>query len=268
MTLPTALNSWKALQAHYDSVGKNLKMTELFAADPSRFENFSATFGAPGSSPSILLDFSKNIITKETFDLLLNLAREANVEGWRSKMFAGDKINSTENRSVLHIALRNRSNEPILVDGVNVMGDVNRVLSQMEKISHEIRSGLWTGYSGKRITDIVNIGIGGSDLGPVMVTEALKPYAQDGLNVHFCSNVDGTHIAETVKHLNPETTLFIVASKTFTTIETITNATTAKSWFLEKAIDVCYYILFLYFNINGCFILACSRRQTLCCPLY
>ncbi|KAJ3213183.1 hypothetical protein HDU67_003198 [Dinochytrium kinnereticum] len=230
--------AWKAVQAHYDAVGKDLKIKELLASDPSRFTAFSASFTPPGgASPSILLDYSKNLVTKETLDILIGLAKAADVEGWRSRMFSGDKINTTENRAVLHIALRNQSNRPILVDGKDVTPDVNRVLAQMEETSNAIRSGSWLGYTGKRITDIVNIGIGGSDLGPVMVTEALKAYAQDGLNVHFISNVDGTHVAETVKKLDPETTLFIVASKTFTTIETITNATSAKEWFLKKAKD-------------------------------
>ncbi|KAJ3405646.1 hypothetical protein HDV05_006483 [Chytridiales sp. JEL 0842] len=240
--LPTHLSAWKALQAHYESTGKSLSMKDLFAKDPARFEQFSAKFSAAtaSSKTEILLDYSKNIITKDTLALLFNLAKETQVEEWRSRMFSGDKINTTENRAVLHVALRNRSNTPIIVDGKDVMPDVNRVLAQMEKTSNAIRSGEWKGYTGKRITDVVNIGIGGSDLGPVMVTEALKPYAQEGLRVHFCSNVDGTHIAEITKRLDPETTLFIVASKTFTTIETITNANSAKSWFLAKAKDTAH----------------------------
>ncbi|KAJ3105098.1 hypothetical protein HDU97_008502 [Phlyctochytrium planicorne] len=234
----TQTAAWKAVQAHYDAVGKNLSIKELLARDPSRFTSFSASYTPPnGSSPSILLDYSKNLITKETLDLLLGLAKAADVEGFRTRMFSGDKINTTENRAVLHIALRNRSNRPIVVDGKDVTPDVNRVLAQMEETSNAIRSGSWTGYTGKKITDVVNIGIGGSDLGPVMVTEALKSYAKDDLRVHFVSNVDGTHVAETVKTLDPETTLFIIASKTFTTIETITNATSAREWFLKKAKD-------------------------------
>ncbi|KAJ3278687.1 hypothetical protein HDU76_009794, partial [Blyttiomyces sp. JEL0837] len=188
-------------------------MKDLFASDPSRFTKFHATFSKPGSTdpnPSILLDYSKNIITEETFKLLINLIKESKMEDVRQQMFSGGKINTTENRAVLHVALRNLSNTPILVDGKDVMPDVTRVLSQMDKISNEIRSGTWKGYTGKPITDIVNIGIGGSDLGPVMVTEALKPYAQKGLNVHFVSNVDGTHVAEITKKLDQETTLFIV----------------------------------------------------------
>ncbi|KAJ3299720.1 hypothetical protein HK104_007451 [Borealophlyctis nickersoniae] len=234
----TQLASWKALQQHYDTVGKNLHLRTLFAEDNTRFDKFHVTFTPPNAPhPSLILDYSKNIITDETLKLLLDLVREAKVEEWRDRMFSGERINTTENRPVLHVALRNRSNRPILVDGKDVMPDVNRVLAQMERTSNAIRDGLWKGYTGRQITDIVNIGIGGSDLGPVMVTEALKKYAKEGLHVHFVSNIDGTHIAETVKNLDPETTLFIVASKTFTTIETITNAETAKQWFLEKAKD-------------------------------
>ncbi|ORY45662.1 glucose-6-phosphate isomerase [Rhizoclosmatium globosum] len=231
----TETAEWKALERHFAATGKNLKMTDLFAADAKRFDKFSTQF--VGRDGNILLDFSKNIATDETIALLLDLAKAQGVEQWRQKMFNGDKINTTEGRAVLHVALRNRSNRPIIVDGKDVMPDVNRVLDQMRDTSDAIRSGSWTGYTGKRITDIVNIGIGGSDLGPVMVTEALKPYAQEGLRVHFVSNVDGTHMAETLKRLNPETALFIVASKTFTTIETITNANSAKSWFLATAKD-------------------------------
>ncbi|KAJ3194786.1 hypothetical protein HK101_001905 [Irineochytrium annulatum] len=235
----TQTASWKALQAHYDSAGKDLSLKSLLSS-PTRFDDFSAAFTPPSNktgSPSILLDYSKNLITKDTLKLLLDLARESKVPEWRDRMYSGDKINTTEDRAVLHVALRNQSNTPISVDGKDVMPDVNRVLAQMEKTATAIRSGSWTGYSGKRITDVVNIGIGGSDLGPVMVTEALKPYSQKGLKVHFVSNVDGTHIAEATKELDPETTLFIIASKTFTTIETLTNANSAKRWFLEKAKD-------------------------------
>jgi glucose-6-phosphate isomerase len=176
-------------------------------------------------------------MTEQTLSLLLDLARQAELPAWIEKMFRGEKINFTEQRAVLHVALRNRSNEPIHVDGEDVMPRVNAVLQKMRQFSDVVRSGQWRGYSGKAIQDVVNIGIGGSDLGPVMVTEALRPYGQPGLNVHFVSNIDGTHIAETLKHLNPETTLFIVASKTFTTQETITNANTAKDWFLKTAND-------------------------------
>ncbi|KAJ3207264.1 hypothetical protein HDU83_002995 [Entophlyctis luteolus] len=235
----TTTPEWQALAAHYAAVGSSLRMTDLFAADPARFGVFSASFKGTGAN-TLLLDYSKNIVTKDTLALLLALARARGVEQWRDKMFNGAKINTTENRAVLHVALRNRSNRPILVDGKDVMPDVNRVLAQIKETATAIRSGSWTGYTGKEITDVVNIGIGGSDLGPVMVTEALKPYAKDGLRVHFVSNVDGTHMAETLKRLDPETSLFIVASKTFTTIETITNANSAKSWFLAKAGDVAH----------------------------
>ena len=183
-----------------------------------------------------MFDYSKNLINDEIDGGLLQLARNRGVEKMRDSMFAGEKINFTENRAVLHTALRNRSNRPILVDGKDVMPEVNQVLAKMEQFSNDIINGAWTGYTGKKMTDVVNIGIGGSDLGPVMVTEALKHY-QVGPNVHFVSNIDGTHLAETVSKLNPETTLFIIASKTFTTQETITNAESAKEWFLKKAND-------------------------------
>lgn len=224
----TSLASWKALQDHQKSIASK-HMRSLFAEDPERFKKFSIRFG------DILLDYSKNRIISETVPLLLNLAREVNLTQWIEKMFTGEKINSTEDRAVLHVALRNRSNTPILVDGKDVMPDVNRVLRQMRDFSTNVRNGEWKGFSGKVITDIVNIGIGGSDLGPVMVTEALKPYGKPGLRAHFVSNVDGTHIAETLKMISPETTLFIIASKTFTTQETLTNANTAKEWLLKSA---------------------------------
>ena len=230
MTILTDLKSWKALSEHYRKVSSR-HMRDLFAEDAQRFDRYSIAFG------DILLDYSKNRITSETVPLLLNLAREVNLEQWIQKMFSGQKINSTEDRAVLHIALRNRNNSPILVDGKDVMPDVNRVLAQMKEFSKKVRGGEWKGYSGKSITDIVNIGIGGSDLGPVMVTEALRPYSNPNLRAHFVSNVDGTHIAETLKAVNPETTLFIIASKTFTTQETLTNANTAKEWFLKSAKD-------------------------------
>ncbi len=222
--------AWKALAAHFPTI-QTTQMRELFARDPARFNNFHVRF------QDILLDFSKNRITDETFRLLVDLAEKSDLRGWTQKMFSGQKINTSENRAVLHVALRNRSNRPILVDGKDVMPEVNRVLAHMREFSEAVRSGKWTGYTGKRITDVVNIGIGGSDLGPVMVTEALKAYSKRDLHVHFVSNVDGTHIAETTRELNPETTLFIVASKTFTTQETITNANTARQWLLDKAKD-------------------------------
>ncbi|KAJ3147524.1 hypothetical protein HDU89_005347 [Geranomyces variabilis] len=238
MSSVTTSPAWKALQQHYDAHGKSFHLRELFAKDPARFDKFHTVFKPDGAShPSLFFDYSKNIITEETLRLLLTLIRDSKVEEWRDRMFRGEKINTTEDRAVLHVALRNQSNTPIKVDGKDVMPDVNRVLAQMKRTSDQIRSGEWKGYSGKRITDVVNIGIGGSDLGPYMVTEALKPYGHKELNVHYVSNVDGTHIAETLKKLNPETSLFIIASKTFTTIETITNATTAKTWFLETAKD-------------------------------
>ena len=219
------------LQKHYDTQ-KDVQMRDLFARDPQRFRKFSLEFDG------LLLDFSKNRITGETLNLLYALARDRDVPGWAKKMFTGGKINlTTENRAVLHIALRNRSNRPILVDGKDVMPEVNAVLAHMKDCSDKVRSGEWKGYTGKTITDFVNIGIGGSDLGPVMATEALKPYSKGGPRAHFVSNVDGTHIAETLKTLSPETTLFIVASKTFTTQETLTNAHSARDWFLAEAKD-------------------------------
>ncbi|MCB9051803.1 MAG: glucose-6-phosphate isomerase [Lewinellaceae bacterium] len=227
---PTQTKAWRKLDAHYQFL-KERHMKELFAEDPERFEKFSLKF------EDILFDYSKNRITKETMDLLLGLAEECGVRESIKKMFSGEKINETEGRAVLHVALRNRTQVPIKVDGKDVMPEVNAVLKQMESFSNKIVSGKWKGYTGKRITDIVNIGIGGSDLGPVMVTEALRPYWQPGMNVHFVSNVDGTHIAETLKRVNPETALFIIASKTFTTQETMTNAHTARRWFLEHAKD-------------------------------
>lgn len=225
---PTKTLAVKKLGAHFDQV-KDLQMRDLFAQNPHRFKQFSLQF------EEILVDFSKNRITEETLDLLIALASEMNVPQAVEQMFMGEKINATENRSVLHIALRNRSNLPIYVDGQDVMPEVNAVLDRMESFSNSVLEGTWLGYSGKKITDIVNIGIGGSDLGPVMVTEALKPYWQQGMTPHFVSNIDGTHIVETLKTLNPETTLFMVASKTFTTQETMTNAHTARQWFLQSA---------------------------------
>ncbi|KAI9313791.1 glucose-6-phosphate isomerase [Dichotomocladium elegans] len=236
MVLANRLNAWNKLQEHYDQVGQNIVMKDLFAQDPERFTRFSRSF--TGTDSSILLDFSKNRITEETLGLLIELAKEANVEEMRKKMFTGEHINFTENRAVLHVALRNLSNTPIYDNGEDVMPEVCEVLDHMKEFSEAIRSGEWKGYTGKAITDVVNIGIGGSDLGPVMVTEALKVYAQDGLRVHFVSNIDGTHLAEVIKHADPETTLFIIASKTFTTQETITNATSAKEWFLSTAKDI------------------------------
>ena len=229
MSTTTNSAAWNNLQNHYDTQ-KDVQMRDLFAQDPERFKKFSLDL------EGLLLDFSKNRITGETLGLLQALAKERDVTGWTQKMFTGEKINITENRAVLHIALRNRTNRPILVDGKDVMPEVNAVLDHMDKFSRAIRSGQWKGYTGKPITDFVNIGIGGSDLGPVMVTEALKRYA-DGPKAHFVSNVDGTQIVETLKGLSPETTLFIVASKTFTTQETLTNALSARNWLLAAARD-------------------------------
>jgi glucose-6-phosphate isomerase len=222
--------AWKALEDHHREIAP-VHMRDMFRDDPERFERFSLRF------KDILLDYSKNRITQETVRLLLDLANQANLKDWVDRTFNGEKINITEDRAVLHIALRNRSNRPIIVDGEDVMPGVNAVLAHMREFTESIRSGEWKGYTGKPITDVVNIGIGGSDLGPVMATEALKPYSKPGLRVHFVSNVDGTHIAETLKKIDPETSLFIVASKTFTTQETLTNAQTAKDWFLKTAKD-------------------------------
>ena len=227
---PTGTASWQKLIEHYDRI-RSTHMKDLFAADPERFNKFSLRFN------DMLVDYSKNRITGETIRLLIELAREVDLADAIEKMFTGDTINQTENRAVLHTALRNRANRPVLLDGRDVMPEVNAVLEKMKAFSESVRSGDWKGFTGKKITDVVNIGIGGSDLGPVMVTECLRPYALDGLAVHFVSNVDGTQIVETLKRLNPETTLFMVASKTFTTQETMLNALRAREWFLAYARD-------------------------------
>ncbi|KAL1500982.1 hypothetical protein ABEB36_006392 [Hypothenemus hampei] len=226
---------WQKIQDYYNSKGKNLVIKDLFAQDPARFEKFSLILPTPADG-DILLDYSKNRIDKDGLGLLFQLAKERNVEQARDAMFAGEKINFTEDRAVLHIALRNRSNKPILVNGKDVTPDVNSVLEHMKQFTNSVLSGQWRGYSGKQITDVVNIGIGGSDLGPLMVTEALKPFGT-GLRVHFVSNIDGTHLVEVLRKVDSDTILFIIASKTFTTQETITNATTAKEWFLSYAKD-------------------------------
>ncbi|CAB9506397.1 Glucose-6-phosphate isomerase [Seminavis robusta] len=218
--------AWKALEAHYEAT-KDTQMKELFKSDPERFSKLSLKF------EDILFDYSKNRVTEETMDLLYKLAEQQNVKGLAEKMFSGEKINATEDRAVLHVALRNQSNSPILVDGKDVMPDVNETLARIKAFTESVRSGEWKGQTGKSIAAVVNIGIGGSDLGPVMVTEALKPYTKRDLAMHFCSNVDGTHIAEILKLCDPETTLILVASKTFTTQETMTNAMTAKKWLLD-----------------------------------
>jgi len=225
---PTKTKSWKKLKEHY-RVMKNRYMVDLFRQDPKRFSSFSIRF------EDVLVDYSKNMITQQTLHLLLGLARECKLKEAIERMFTGDGINETEGRAVLHVALRNHSNTPINVNGSDVMPEVNAVLGQMKRFSEAVISGNWKGYTGKTMTDIVNIGIGGSDLGPLMVTEALRPYWKPHLHPHFVSNVDGTHIVETLKTLSPETTLFIIASKTFTTQETMTNALTARKWFLDSA---------------------------------
>ena len=225
--------AWHALEAHYEQV-KNLHMRALFAQEPDRFERFSIQF------KDILFDYSKNRLTDETLRLLLNLAEDAQLGAQIEAMFNGEKINHTEGRAVLHTALRSQAETPILVDGADVMPQIRAVLAKMRRFSESVRSGEWRGFTGKPITDIVNIGIGGSDLGPKMVCAALKPYSKRGLRVHFVSNVDGTDIAETLKLLNPESALFLIASKTFTTQETMTNAHTARDWFLARSGDERY----------------------------
>lgn len=228
----TKFSTFKKLQTLYEKKGKRLSVPAEFAKDPERFEKFSHTFENFDGS-KILFDFSKNRIDEEILDALVELAKEAKVEELRDLMFAGEHINFTEDRAVYHVALRAHGDEPMKVDGTDVLPEVKAVREHMKEFSEEVRSGKHTGYTGKKITDVVNIGIGGSDLGPVMVTEALKPYAGP-IKAHFVSNIDGTHMAETLKVVDPETTLFLIASKTFTTAETITNATTAKEWFLSS----------------------------------
>jgi glucose-6-phosphate isomerase len=223
---PAETRAWQKLTSHFLTM-QAVHLRELFEEDPKRFENFNLNL------EDMLIDFSKNLITRETIDLLTELAHEVELKAAIDAMFSGEKINRTENRSVLHVALRNRANSPILVDGKDVMPEVNAVLDQMKQFSSRLLAGDWKGSTGKAITDIVNIGIGGSDLGPYMVTEALRPYWKN-ITPHFVSNVDGTHLAEVVKKLNPETTLFIIASKTFTTQETMTNAVSARDWFLKQ----------------------------------
>ncbi|MBX3080386.1 MAG: glucose-6-phosphate isomerase [Anaerolineae bacterium] len=230
MSILTQSPAWQALDQHYQQM-RTVHMRDLFAQDSQRFDRFSLHFG------DILFDYSKNRIDQQTIALLLDLARQSNLSQRIEGMFTGQKINTTEDRAVLHIALRNRSNRPILVDGVDVMPEVNRVLGKMRSFSDQVRSGAWKGYTGKNITDVVNIGIGGSDLGPKMVTLALAHYVKPDLNFHFVSNVDGTDLAETLNHLNPETSLFLIASKTFTTQETMMNALSARAWFLAAAKD-------------------------------
>ncbi|MFA7616464.1 MAG: glucose-6-phosphate isomerase [Weeksellaceae bacterium] len=222
---PVSTKAWEKLDRHFkESAGSSLRS---YFKDPNRFRKFHIRLD------DLLVDYSKNLIDEETIDLLIQLAEECKLKPAIEKMFTGDIINETENRAVLHTALRNRGNQPVLVDGKDIMPEINQALNQMKIFSEKVISGKWKGFSGKEITDVVNIGIGGSDLGPVMVTEALKHY-KTRLNMHFVSNVDATHIAETFKKINPETTLFIIASKTFTTQETMTNAHTARNWFLNS----------------------------------
>jgi len=220
-------SQWQALQAHWDEELSGIQMRDLFAQDPMRPERMSLR------AAYLFADYSKNLITDKTLTLLLELAAAVDLPSWIYRMFAGEAINNTEKRAVLHIALRNRSNRPIHVDGKDVVPEVNQVLQRLGDFVAAVRSGDWMGSTGKRITDVVNIGIGGSNLGPLMVCEALRPYQSDALRAHFISNVDGTHLAETVQRLDPATTLFIVASKTFTTMETMTNANSARTWLVE-----------------------------------
>ncbi|KAK2778607.1 phosphoglucose isomerase [Colletotrichum kahawae] len=248
MPQASSLPAWAELQAHRDNVGKNFVLKEAFANDTDRFAKFSRTFKNDASGTDILFDFSKNFLTDETLSLLVKLAEQAGLEKKRDAMFAGEKINFTEKRAVYHAALRNVGGWDMKVDGADVMnndGGVNSVLNHMKDFSEQVRSGEWKGFTGKKLTTIVNVGIGGSDLppsrpltppssGPVMVTEALKHYGARDMTLHFVSNIDGTHMAEALANSDPETTLFLIASKTFTTAETTTNANTAKSWFLEK----------------------------------
>lgn len=227
---PAETPSWVQLGEHFSKI-RDVHMRDLFRSDPERFSKFSL------SSGEILFDYSKNRITSETLELLLSLAHDCKVPEAISDMFSGERINETENRAVLHTALRNFSGQPVITDGKDIMPEIKQVLGQMKVFTNRVHSGEWKGYSGKKIRNIVNIGIGGSDLGPYMVTEALKPYWVAGIATFFVSNIDGTHIAEALKKINPEETLFLVASKTFTTQETMTNAFTARDWILKSAKD-------------------------------
>ncbi len=227
MSALTQSPAWKALANHHAAI-RSVEMRDLFAQDPERFPRLTIEV------EDLLLDYSKHRLTGETMGLLLDLARQARVLEWQAKMFSGEKINRTEDRAVLHVALRNRKNRPILVDGKDVMPEVNAVLAKMRTFSDSVRSGAWKGFTGKRITDVVNIGIGGSDLGPAMASQALKPYWQPEMRAHFVSNVDGTNLAETLREVSPEQTLFVVCSKTFTTQETLLNASSARAWIVQK----------------------------------
>jgi glucose-6-phosphate isomerase len=246
-TNPTTTAAWQKLTTHFDQMS-TVHMRDLFKADPGRFSEFSIRFN------DLLVDYSKNIITKETMSHLLDLADECDVKGAIESMFSGDKINATEGRAVLHTALRNQSGKPVVLDGEDVMPDVKAALSKMKSFADKVTSASWLGYTGKPVKSIVNIGIGGSDLGPVMVTEALRAYKVDGIETWFVSNVDGTHMAETLKQVNAEETLFMIASKTFTTQETMTNAHTARSWFLEQGAseaDIAKHFVALSTNANA-----------------
>lgn len=227
MTKRNLLPEWQALSKHHDQIAP-LHLRELFRRDPERSGRFTLEAGG------LLVDYSKNRITDETLEKLMALARAVDLPGWIERMFRGEKINLTENRAVLHVALRNRSNAPILVDGRDVMPEVNGVLKAMAEFAEKVRGGAWKGATGREIRNIVNIGIGGSDLGPVMACEALKPYADRRLTVRFVSNIDGTHLAEALRDLDPAETLFIIASKTFTTLETMTNAHSARKWLVDR----------------------------------
>lgn len=224
------LTSWQNLIGHSDII-KSIHMNDLFEKDKKRFEHFSIKL------PSMLIDYSKNLMTKETMAMLIDLAKECDIEQWREKMFNGERINSTENRSVLHTLLRNREKKTFPLDGENIKEDIDNALNDMKEFTNSVRQGKWKGYSGKRITDVVNIGVGGSNLGPQMVTEALKQYSDKSINVHYVSNVDGTQIANILRPLNPEEVLFIISSKTFTTTETMTNAQTAMKWLIASSFD-------------------------------
>ena len=245
--LATDLAAWGRLADLHRKV-EPLHLRDLFAEDPTRADRFTR------EAMGLYLDFSKHRITDGVFDALIDLAQEAGVEAMRDRMYAGEKINTAEDRAVLHVALRNRSNTPIEVDGEDVMPRVNETLAKMRRFTERVRNGEWAGYTGKKIRDIVNIGIGGSDLGPVMACEALNPYGKDDLRMHFVSNVDGTDIAETLRRIEPESTLFVIASKTFTTQETLTNANTAKDWFLKKATgpnDIASHFVAVSTNADG-----------------
>ena len=226
---PTTTQAWFVLKKHFEEEMNRKQMKDLFAADPNRFETYSI------KKDGVLFDYSKNIISDKTIQLLFQLAKECGLDKAIEAQFSGKAINETENRAVLHTALRNFSGQPVVLDGKDIMPGIQKVLQQMKTFCNKIHQGEHRGFTGKKITTIVNIGIGGSDLGPVMVTEALKPYWVDGIQTYFVSNVDGTHIAETLKKVNAEETLFLIASKTFTTQETMTNAHTARAWFLEHA---------------------------------